>query len=101
MQGILPIFHSDDNRLAEVLGDLVHKQDIIIRFARWESDFTNRYTSNESQANWLKLHRPDLVPDNDPAGKPPSNHQLGNIFELNYFRFPSFRSFYLNSIPSS
>lgn len=101
MQSILPIFHTDEDRLAQVVGDLVHKQDIITRFARWDSDFLNQFVSNESQAAWLRIKRPDLVPGRDPAGNEPSDKQLGDIFELNYYRFVSFRSCYLRSLPIS
>lgn len=89
----------DTNRFESVLGDLEHKKDVIVHFARWDTDFLNDYISNTAQANWLKDNRIDLVPPADPAGNLPSDHQLGTIFEYNYFISVVFRHHYLLTLP--
>jgi hypothetical protein len=76
-----------------ILGDLQHKIDVYISFGTF-GPAPEAYLTNSSQADYLRDHRPDLIPPGTPT-QPPSDHSLGTIFEISYFQDPVFRHSYL------
>lgn len=76
------------------LGELQHKRDIFVFFASIDNSVTNRFLSNQSVAAWVREHRPDLIPGNDPAGNSPSDKTISQLFHASYNK-PSFQSVYL------
>lgn len=72
-----------------VIGDLRHKVDILYRID--DMDHTP-WTSNRSQAEYLKMYRPDLCPPEA------SEHRLGTIFEYYYYHDHVFTRSYLRHV---
>jgi len=85
------------DQFTSILGDLLHKQDLYMFFLDFGPD-VEKFFSNKSQAKYLRLVYPDLVPKPDPSGNEPSDHTLGTIFELHYYSELSFRMAYLKMI---
>jgi len=84
------------DQLDSFVGDLTHRIDVSIHSGRFDSDFLNRFVTSEVRADWLKKHRPDLVPPPQ-NGTEPSVHRLGQIFERTYFRSALFRTYYIST----
>jgi hypothetical protein len=86
-----------ETQFTAIFGDLKHKEDVYTTL----QDFGPRVEplfSNESQAKFLKLCYPELVPPPSSPGQPPSSHTLGTIFEFHYYRDVDFRFTYLNTL---
>lgn len=75
-----------------ILGDLQHKTDVYILIGDF-GPVAEQFFSNSHQADYIRQQRPDLLPEN--PSQPPSDHQIGTIFEFYYFVDPYFRSVYL------
>lgn len=86
-------------QLTSILGDLKHKEDVYLELQDF-GPHIEAYFSNESQAQFLRRHYPELVPPPASPGQPPSDHTLGTIFEFHYYTELSFRLFYLNILKS-
>jgi len=84
------------DQFASLIGDYQHGLDVHLITGKFGPVITRTYLTNEAQARWLKEHYPGLVPGKDPQGNPPSNHQLGSIFECNYNRDIAFRVTYIS-----
>lgn len=74
------------------LGDSRHRYDVVDHFQDIAKALP--YFSNESQAEYLRVRYPALVPPPQ-NGHPPNNHTLGTIFEYNYEQYIEFRARYL------
>jgi hypothetical protein len=85
---------TEEVKFTAILGDLQHKTDLYVEFKTY-GPVVEKYFLNSSQADYLRNQRPDLVPPNDPSGHPPSVHQLGTVFEFNYYTSLPFRFSYL------
>jgi len=78
-----------------ILGDAQHRIDVYLACNRFDAPVVDSYLTGLAQSNWLRTHRPDLVPGRDPSGNLPSIARLSTIFEANYWSCVSFRSQYL------
>lgn len=82
-----------------VLGDLRHKEDLYLHFGDF-GPVPEAYFTNKSQAKYLRSFAKHLVPRPDPSGHPPSDHNLGSIFEVHYYSDLNFRLAYLSNLAS-
>jgi hypothetical protein len=90
LDAILPQESRHDYKFSAILGDLQHKLDVYFicgDFGR----IPEQFFSNEHQADYLRTHRPDLVPPSVVPDQPPSVHTLGTVFEFHYYSDLRFR----------
>lgn len=88
----MPLTIDSKIQFTAILGDLQHKTDVYISLQDFGPD-VERFFANHSQAEFLRDHFPELVPDQ--PGSPPSDHHLGTIFEFHYYFDLAFRFRYL------
>lgn len=87
-----PALLSVDVQFSAIKGDLRHKTDVYALFNTFGPSI-DRYFSNKSQADYLRAHRPDLIPSPEL-----NDHSLGTIFEDNYERDIAFRACYITHL---
>jgi len=89
--------YSREYKFIAILGDLKHKSDIYLLAGNFGPDIEAYFTA-VFQAQYLKNHKPELVPPPDAAGHPPSDHTVSTVFEYHYYTDPYFASVHLEYI---
>jgi hypothetical protein len=87
-------------QFAAILGDLEHKKDVYLSRREFGTPAVDTLLTNRHQATYIRQYYPELVPDKDPSGNPPSTHTLGTIFEYKYYTDVQFKLIYLQRLPN-
>lgn len=84
---------SRSDKFLAVLGDLDHKRQVYLFFGTASAPCVLALLTNAEQANYIRVRRPDLLPDY--IDNPPSDHNIATIFEIHFYSDPVFIREYL------
>jgi len=95
---LVPQDNKNEYQFSAILGDLHHREDVYIALQSFNSREALLLISGKSQAYYLQLHHPELVPETPPDGNKPSVHTLSTIFEFHYYKDVWFKTEYLRTL---